>query len=59
MIFNETAYAIGHSIPRYAIKKMKPHSVRLDQIDMSEIDIVDYGVHLPVICREGWSLNDI
>lgn len=57
MIFNETAYAIGFSIPEYYRKKMKPQSVCLNQTDMSDLHVGKFEKN-PVICREGWGLND-
>ncbi len=57
MIFNETAYSIGDSIPKEELKKIKDNVFRMSQFDMSYITIFK-GEPNPVICKEGWGLND-
>jgi len=57
MIFNETAYAIGRSISDYYQGKMKPRSIVLDQFDMSNLQVGKFQRN-PVICKDGWGLND-
>lgn len=57
MVFNETAYSICNEIPKEDLRKVKPHSIMLGQDDMSKIEVGEFAEN-PVICKEGWGLND-
>lgn len=56
MIFNETAISIGELVTN-EIGQPKPQTIAMDETDMSGLSVGKF-LEKPVICREGWGLND-